>query len=207
MACKKSTGLGIAALLASVSLAGGCVVGQSLPTDYEAGPVAVSNGISVSQKVRDERPYIKNGNKPPYFIGLYRGGYGNPFDVTTKDEQPLALLLERDLAKELLALGYEVVAPSEDAKTLDVAIGEWKFDAMINGRFAYELEVRVLGGDGEVLVKSTVKDAQYLKGSIWTGAKGAVEEKMPELYAGAIRKLVRENPSVSAALTSEVQSQ
>jgi CheY-like chemotaxis protein len=150
---------------------------------------------------------VKSGDKPPYFIGLYRGGFGNPFDVTTKDKQPLAGLLQRDLAKELQALGYTVVAQADAARTLDVAILDWKFDAMLNGKFWYVLDVRVLGRDGQQLVRNTVQDSQYIEGSFWTGAKSAVEAKMPELYAGAIRRLVRENPSVSAALAAEKAGQ
>jgi hypothetical protein len=197
----------VSALLVSAALLGGCVVGQSVSANYEAGPAVAPKGMAVFATVHDERPYVKSGDKPPYFIGLYRGGFGNPWDVTTKDKQPLADLLQRDFAKELQALGYDVVVPESAARTIDVAIREWKFDAMLNGKFGYVLDVRVHGRDGRELVQSTVQDSQYIEGSVWTGAKSAVEAKMPELYAGAIRKLVRENSKVSAALATEQPGQ
>jgi len=197
----------VSALFAIATLLGGCVVGQSLPANYEVGPAVATEGTAVAVTVHDERPYVKSGDKPPYFIGLYRGGFGNPFDVTTKDKQPLAGLLQRDLAKELQALGHGVVASADAARTLDVGIRDWKFDAMMNGKFGYVLDVRVLGREGQELVQTTVEGTQYIEGSFWTGAKSAVEAKMPELYAGAIRKVVRENPKVSAALATEQPGQ
>ena len=197
----------VSALLASATLLGGCVVGQSLPANYEAGPAVAAKAVAVTATVHDERPYVKSGDKPPYFIGKYRAGFGNPWDVTTQDKQPLASLLQRDLAKELQALGYAVAVPGGAARTLDVAIRDWNFDAYINGKFWYVLDIRVFGRDGQELVKTTVEEAQHIEGSFWTGAKGAFEEKMPELYAGAVRKLVRENATVSAALVAEQSGQ
>ena len=188
-------------LMLCAMVLGGCVVGQSLPASYEAGPAAAAaTGTAVAVAVRDERPFVKSGDKPPYFIGKYRGGFGNPWDVTTKDKQPLAALLERDLGKELQALGYGVVARPGAQRALDVVIVDWNFDGVMDGKFWYELDAKVLGPDGAELAASKVKDMQYIEGSFWMGAKGGFEAKMPELYAGAIRKLVRDNPTISSAL-------
>jgi hypothetical protein len=192
----------LSVLVASATILGGCVVGQSLPAGYEAGPAAATTGTSVAVAVHDERPYVKGGDKPPYFIGKYRGGFGNPWDVTTEGKQPLADLLQRDLAKDVQALGYAVVAPAGAARTLDVAIRDWNFDGMMNGKFWYVLDVRVLDAGGQQLAQSKVEHTEFIEGSIWTGAKAGFEAKMPELYAGAIRKIARENPDVSAALAS-----
>jgi hypothetical protein len=197
----------VPALLASATLLGGCVAGQSLPANYEPGSAVATKGTAVTAKVHDERPFVTSGDKPPYFIGKYRAGFGNPWDVTTQGKQPLAGVLQRDLAKELQALGYAVVVPADAARTLDVAIRDWNFDTYINGKFWYVLDVRVLGRDGKELVQDTVQESQYIEGSFWTGGKGAFEAKMPELYAGAVRKLVRENPKVSAALVTEQPGQ
>jgi hypothetical protein len=95
--------------------------------------MVAANGTAVAVNVHDERPYVKSGDKAPYFIGKYRGGFGNPWDVTTQDKQPLAGLLQRDLATELQALGQRVVAPAEAARMLDVAIMDWNFDGMMDG--------------------------------------------------------------------------
>lgn len=194
-------------LLACATLLGGCVVGQSLPAEYQAPPAAVAAGrAKVAVVVADERTYVKSGDKPPYFIGQYRGGFGNPWDVTTKDKAPLANLLERDLVNEIKSLGYVVVPRADASRVLDVSIADWKFDGMVNGKFWYELHERVMGADGSQLASSNVMDSQVIEGSVWTGAKGAFEAKMPELYAGAIRKLVRENPAIAGALNSGAET-
>jgi hypothetical protein len=188
-------------VVALASLLAGCVVGQSLPSGYEAGPAAATaNGTSVAVAVHDERPFVKSGDKPPYYIGKYRGGFGNPFDVTTRDDEPLASLLQRDVGKDLQALGYAVVSGPGAQRKLDVAIVDWNFDGLMNGKFWYELDARVLGPDGAVLATSLVKDSQYVEGSVWVGAKAGFEAKMPGLYAGAIHKLIRENATISGAL-------
>jgi hypothetical protein len=180
---------------------GGCVVGQSLPAGYQATPAApIGEGTYLSVEVHDERPYVLSGDKPPYFIGKYRAGFGNPWDVTTEGQQPLAGVIERDLSADLRALGYSVVSTAEAQRRLDVAIMDWNFDAMINGKFWYEFRLRVLDAAGTLLTEDTVTDASFIEGSFWTGAKGAFEKQMPDLYAGAIRKIARENAGIIAAL-------
>lgn len=197
-----SRALAASMMLAGTSMLGGCVVGQTLPAAYEAGPVIAGPGAATFLAVHDERSYVKSGDKPPYFIGKYRGGFGNPWDVTTEGKQPLAGLMQRDLTKELQSLGHPVVARTEAFRVLDVALIEWNFDGMMDGKFWCELEVKVLDRDGKVLAQSTVTDTQHIEGSFWTGAKSGFEARMPELYSGAIRKIVRDNPIVSAALAA-----
>jgi len=52
-------------LMLCAMVLGGCVVGQSLPASYEAGPAAAAaTGTAVAVAVRDERPFVKSGDKP-----------------------------------------------------------------------------------------------------------------------------------------------
>ena len=84
----------------------GCVAGQSLQTTYEQpAAAAAAAGSSVLIAVTDDRPYVKNGKKPSYYLGKYRAGFGNPWDVTTDNDEPLASIVARDLATDLAALG------------------------------------------------------------------------------------------------------
>ena len=197
----------VAALSTCAVLLGGCVVGQSVSPTYDVGPGATATGTPVALNVRDERPYVKSGEKPPFFIGQYRGGFGNPWNVSTEGDQPIASLLQRDLGKELQALGHPVVAQSAGVRVLDVAIDEYQFDGYQNAKFWYLFNVRVIGPDGKVMAQSAVQDKQVIQGTFWEGAKGGVEKKLPELYAGAIRKLVRDNPTISAALSAPQPAQ
>ena len=186
--------------LAPLVLAG-CVAGQSLGTDYEAGPaVAPVEGTSIVLQVTEDRPYVKNGDKSPYYIGRYRAGFGNPWDVTTKDNVPLVDVLRGDIAEELVALGHPVKEAPPADRQVAVSIRDWNFDGYQNGEFWYDLLVTVRAADGAVLVNSVVKDKVGITGTLWEGAKGGFERDMPKLYAQAIRKLFRDNPEVSAAL-------
>jgi hypothetical protein len=197
----------VAALSACAVLLGGCVVGHSVAPPYDVASGAAATGAPVALNVHDERPYVKNGEKPPFFIGQYRGGFGNPWNVSTDGDQPVASLLQRDLAKELQSLGHPVVAPSAGVRVLDVAIDDYQFDGYQNAKFWYLFNVRVIGPDGKVIAQSAVQDKQVIQGTVWGGAKGGVERDLPGLYAAAIRKLVRDNPTISSALSAAQPSQ
>ena len=69
--------------LSAVALAG-CAVGNTY--DYQAAdiglPVVGKGKVGVA--VVDRRPYVLSGDKEADFVGLQRGGFGNPFNVTTR---------------------------------------------------------------------------------------------------------------------------
>ncbi len=185
---------------------GGCVAGQSLSTAYTppavAQPAAAGKHGSVKVEVADDRPYVKSGDKPPHFIGKYRAGFGNPWNVYTENDEPLAAILQRDLSAELAALGHDVrPAPPAD-RQLVISIVEWNFDGYQNGKMWYELNATVRDATGNVVATDTVRDESTIKGTFWMGAKGGFEREMPKLYAAAVAKLVRDNPAISAALKS-----
>jgi len=179
----------------------GCVVGQSLKTNYQpAAASKVAAGGPVVIDVADNRPYVKSGEKSPYYVGKYRSGFGIPWDVTTQDKEPLADVLKRDLGKEVEALGFNVAEPASAARKISVSVEEWNFDGYQNGKFWYALDVNVTDANGKVLATSQLKDNKGITGNLWTGAKGGFERDMPKLHAEILRKLVRENRTVLDAL-------
>lgn len=177
---------------------GGCVVGQELSMDYgkPAGEITEVNSVGVA--VQDQRPYVLSGDKNPWFIGKYRGGFGNPFNVSTDNDEPLADVLSRGMTDALLSNGFGT--STDPDRTVAVTIHEWNFDGYQNGRFWYELEVQVNSSEGVALDPVTVKDEKYIDGSFWKGAKGGFEKQMPMLYKQAIDKVLTKNPDVMTAL-------
>lgn len=155
----------------------GCAAGQSLQTTYTPPAPAASAEAkaSVLVAVADDRLYVKNGDKPPHYIGKYRAGFGNPWNVYTQNDEPA------------------------DHK-LSLSIKEWNFDGYQNGKMWYEFEVTVHDVTGKVIVTDTVREETAIKGTFWMGAKGGFEREMPKLYTTAVAKVVRENPAISAAL-------
>jgi len=189
-------------LVLSPLVLAGCVAGQSLQTEYEPpAAVAEATGLAVSLTVTDDRPYVKSGEKAPYYIGRYRAGFGNPWDVSTANEEALVSIVRRDIAEELVALGHPLKDAAVADRGLAVSIRDWNFDGYQNGNFWYDLLVTVRSQTGDVLVNSVVKDKIGITGTLWEGAKGGFERDMPKLYPQVIRKLVRENAEVSAALS------
>ena len=187
-------------VLFSVMLSG-CVVGQKLDMDYTAAAVEVTEPNRVKIDVVDERPYVVSGDKDPWFIGKYRAGFGNPWDVTTEDNVPLAQVLAADLEEALQGLGFGSDAASPD-RVLAVQIRDWNFDGYQNGRFWYALDVEVRGSDGSVIESLTLEDNREITGSFWTGAKGGFEKEMPALYRSVVDAVVTRNDKVLAALRS-----
>ena len=187
-------------LLGLSFVATGCAVKQKVALEYQTETTAAAAQAypKVNVVVNDERPYIKDGEKPASYIGTYRGGFGNPFNVNTKDHVALSTLVLGDLEKDLSALGF--IGENGD-KTLVVDIMKWKFDAYQNATFDYLLNVQVLDSTKNVLAKNdVVGDKIFIKGSFWTGGKGGVERDMPQLYSNIIKNIVRENSDVLTAL-------
>jgi len=179
----------------------GCVAGQSIQMSYVpvSQPVASLN-IAVAVQVSDDRPFIVSGNKAPSYLGHYRAGFGNTWDVNTKDKKPLATMIQSDLSADLQSLGFSV-GPQESAmRIVKVSIIDWNFDTYLNGKFWYDCRVVVLDPQGRKLSEQQLRDTVVIEGSFWTGAKYAFERAMPIIYRSIIRKMVRESPVTLAAL-------
>jgi hypothetical protein len=187
-------------LLVFVVALTGCVAGQNINLQYDPTPkqgAALHQTVAVT--VEDKRSYVTDGDKQPWYIGHYRAGFGNTWDVTTRDKVPFATQVKADLQKELTSLGFTEGSDSH-AKRVTVVIKDWNFDAMVNGKLWYDLEITVRSSDGAVLATSDVKDERVIKGSIWTGAKGAMTEEVPVMYGEVLQSLIRNNAPIMEAL-------
>ena len=188
------------ALFALTTVLAGCVAGQSIELGYEPASQSVKTTAPAAVTVKDQRPYVTSGDKDPWYLGHYRAGFGNPWDVSNYKKVPLAEQMQSDLRKELLALGFSDGARGS-AKQVAVTIREWNFDAAVNARIWYDIQVNVLAADGSELSSATVKNERVVNGNVMTGAKSAMEDQLPVIYGEVIRQLVRDNPGTLSALT------
>ena len=186
----------------SVLLLTGCVAGQSIKLDYAPAPAMEKLGIRVQVTSDDQRDFVVNGNKQPNYIGHYRAGFGNTWDVTTENKQPLANNLRRDVANDLTALGFDIV-DKDAARILKIVIHDWNFDAYTNGKLWYQIHVSVESPAGEVLAASDLEDTVVIQGSVWTGAKSAFEREVPKIYQTVVGNIARNNKQVLTALKSK----
>ena len=150
----------------------GCAVGNVYEYRLQSFPLPVSGTAQLGVAVNDDRPYVIAGDKTPDFVGLQRGGFGNPFDVTTASGQALANDMRGSIARGLTARGYMVIeldGMPADAQTVSALatqrglervvtlnIREWKTDAMVNLSLHYDLTLRVYDASGGRLAEHTL---------------------------------------------------
>lgn len=186
-------------LIAGTIMLEGCVAGQSIALPYEAEKVDSQQSVGVVVDVEDRRPFVLDGEKDPNYIGHYRAGFGNPWDVTTESKKALADILQEDLVQELDALGFRSGAASA-SRSLLIEIQDFNFNAYVNGEFWYKLNVAVFDENREQLASSELEDNVVIEGSAWSGAKKAMEKEIPEFYALMLKAIIRENDEVMNAL-------
>lgn len=196
-------------LLISLVLVG-CAFGRK--QDYlQAHPaLELTRKGRLAVGVQDRRPYILDHDKDEDFVGLQRGGYGNPFDVGTQSEQALA----EDMAKVLTAaLGHSgaMVTPvklspslskaeairalqsTNAEKSLLLLLYEWKSDTYSGTEIIYELEMEAIDKQGKVLATKRAQGIDQLGAAIWDpqghaqeAVPAAFQRKLEDLFSGEI---------------------
>ena len=96
-------------LLCLLGLMSGCAVGNRYSYDSGELILPVNGSGEIGLLVLDQRTYVLSGDKDPSFVGLQRGGFGNPFDVKTQSGKPLAEEMQSRLARGLEAHGFSVI--------------------------------------------------------------------------------------------------
>ena len=200
-------------LLAAFLLAG-CAVGRT--AGYADASVSIAgasvSNVAIALAVQDRRPYVVSGNKPEKFVGLQRGGFGNPFDVNTSSGAAVASDLRDAIAKGLRAKGYAVtpvtVAPGDSGDAVKrkladargkrsalVVMTELKSDSYMNSSVAYDLALTVLDERGNSVASSSVRGEDNVAGS----GMIADESKITEQVGRKLEQLFAD-PKVAAAL-------
>jgi hypothetical protein len=211
---KKSANL--LALFAVVLLTG-CVMGNTHAFNYVPGDRSdVGAGkIVLLFAVDDQRPYIVSGDEPANFVGEQRNGYGMPFNVTTTDKRPFAIIVQETVARDLEAAGFEmmtsaskttdVAAAVRDAKVnraLAIVMREFKSDTFNNINFDYDFEAIVYDGDGKEIARDRIEGEEEIPGSMMNPPKAA-RQKVPAEFYKRIHSLVAANHKILDALTSQ----
>jgi hypothetical protein len=196
-------------------LASGCAVGNTHSYDNVLASLSYQGTRKVAVGTEDQRPYVLNAEKGPQFVGLSRGGYGNPFNVTTTSGKPLAddltLSLERSLdAKSFDAVALTIGLREDDAavvakaretgatRIVVLALREWKSDTMMNTALIYEAALRVLDASGALLAESKIAGRDDLGGSAVNPPKHA-QTAVP-IAARAKLEALLADPAVAEAL-------
>ena len=162
----------------------GCAGGQTY--NYQMSsmdiPVKASEQRTLILAVEDRRPYVLSGDKEPSFVGLQRGGFGEPWDVTTDSGKPLTEDMSVAIVKGLEDAGYTVVnVPANNDKVFLVKaasknnasrivilkVRDWKSDVFMGVTLHANLQLRVLDAEGKLLAGSSLEAMEKIAGGSW----------------------------------------
>ena len=203
-------------------LASGCAVGNRYAYHSVIVNPALSGTSTLSVATHDQREYVRSGDKPPQFIGLQRGGYGNPFDVKTTDDRPLAENMTTVIVNSLGLKGFRaqaVVVTSSmslsevrhrltalDAeRALLLMLHEWKSDTYMNVGLHYDVTLLVLDRAGTVLAEKRLSGHDNLGGSFWNPPSHA-RDAVPRAFKAKIEELLNDT-AVASALRGDATPQ
>ena len=181
-----------------------CAVGNTYDYSRASVDLAVQGHSELGLAVIDQRPYILSGDKEPNFVGLQRGGFGNPFNVRTQSGRALAIEMAEAMATELEDNGFKVFnlgvsesgskiiasAIREASKTRNVIleVHEWKTDAMISFGLSYDLRLRVMDDSANLLAETETSGIKEklggagFEGSNSISAANAFSSKLGQLF-------------------------
>ena len=161
---------------------GACAVGVQHRYDATDAKIDAKTDFTESVAVVDARPYVVSGEKPPKFVGLSRGGFGNPFDVTTTTERPLAEDMTTALVSALKANNVSATAVSIPQKSnggealsqmlkakadrnILMTLLEWKADTYAHTSLIHEVILQVFDRSGLERGKTRIDGRDDLGGS------------------------------------------
>ena len=201
--------------LVPFALATACAVGNTHRYDLAVAEIPFSGNTKVAVTTEDRRPYVLNRDKEPDFVGLQRGGYGNPFDVTTASGDPLASDMTAVLRRSLDAKGFttipivlavdgpvdslaEKVSASGAERVLILTLREWKSDTYTNTALIYDVSLRVIDAAGAIRAETELQGRDDLGGSFWNPPAHA-KDAVPQAFQKKLEILLGE-PEIAAAL-------
>ena len=199
------------AVLLAAAILGGCAFGRTYSYSNTSLNLPVSSGSSVAVAVQDQRPYVVSGNKPERFVGLMRGGFGNPFDVNTQSGGPIAIEMRDAVVSALKNKGIQTtavaVAPSDPqarvrrliadtraGKGVLVTLKEWKSDTMMATSLYYDVTLSVIDPQGNVLAENSIKGSDNL-GSLGLSPNAGIGATFVKKF-----EILFDDPKVLAAL-------
>jgi hypothetical protein len=197
----------------------GCAFGKHLPYHQTVPRVVHGAPIPVALAVEDERPSVLMGGRPD-FVGVSRGGFGNPFDVTTTSGQALARDFAASIRAGLEAAGYRVIPvtvangtrPDQVARIvgrtgadrlLAIKIVAWKSDTLVQTSLDFELRARAFGASGQPLGGAAIVSGHEVLGGNFVDPFGHAETAVPPLYRAKLEQLLN-HPGLVRGLTAPV---
>lgn len=192
----------------------GCDVGYKIQYNNIGLDIHDQGTCAVAVSTLDSRKYVVNDQKDPSYIGTFRGGYGNPFNVNTESENALAKDMTKEICAALNKKGYTAkpilltkgdtkdaaiskLKATRAARLILLTLHEWYSDTFFNTSLYYDADLVVMSDNGDILGQSSVKGTDDLGGSFWNPPAHA-KEKVPEAYKKNLEALLNDDSVVKA---------
>lgn len=204
----------LVAAFALAALLGACAFGNTV--DYTARPPAldIQSVDAVTVGVHDQRSYVLSGDKTPQFVGLQRGGYGNPFGVHTTSGKPFADEMASAVVRALTAKGatatpvalsssmkradaLQALAAPGNAKRLLITMIEWKSDIYANLAVDFNLRAEVFDAAGNPLGQNAISGKETL--GMFLNIYEVYNEVLPAFQKRKLEELLNQ-PAIVQAL-------
>ncbi len=193
----------------------GCAIGNKHRYNNTVADINATGTIAIAVATHDQREYVLSQWKNPDFVGLQRGGYGNPFNVRTASGKPLAEDMTQSVVNSLAKKGFRaipvLVAPADKRQSvidklkaaggerlLVFTLTEWKSDTAMNTALIYDIKAEVLDREGKTMAEKEIKRKDNLGGSFWNSA-GYAKKAVPKAFREKIEKLLN-NTEIEVAL-------
>ncbi|MBS0592732.1 MAG: hypothetical protein JSR84_04600 [Proteobacteria bacterium] len=187
----------LAVCVVALAALGGCAFGQKVGYSGVKADIEAQGTSTVSVATHDQRPYVVSGNKKPTFVGLSRGGFGNPFDVNTVSGAPLADDFSNSISTSLAARGFKTsvvhLAADESPRAVKealktpadrvvlVTLHEWKSDTFVHTKLIWNVTVAVYVHDGHELASVPFQGEEPIGGTV----QAAFTRKLEEWFSDA----------------------
>jgi hypothetical protein len=201
-------------VLVSGLLLSGCAVGQKISYNDEGLDLKATGNIQVAVASQDIRPYIKDGERDRSYVGKFRGGFGNPFNVNTESGKPFADDMSSVICSSLKQKGFSctpvLVEPNEslsqitnklqatNAKSLIlITISEWLSDTYHLTYLHYDMLLTVMDNQGIKLAEKKIIGEDKTEGSMFAPFAIA-KESVPKLFKNKLESLLNDDAVANA---------
>jgi hypothetical protein len=197
----------ILGLIALVTVVSGCAVGNKHNYSDASPNIKGTQGNKLGLGVQDQRVYVLSGEKSASFVGLSRGGFGNPFNVETESGNPLSDDFSKAVAKALSKKGVQVTEVSiplrmdqsdviknltqSGNKAVFITIKEWKSDTYQNTALNYDVQIQVIDKAGKVVAKKSISGSENLGGD-FINPPGHAKRVVPPAFQSKLEQLFSE---------------
>jgi hypothetical protein len=195
----------------------GCAVGQKYAIENADPNFMIAGKNTVAVTVQDAREYVVSGRNQPQLAGIIRGGWGNPFYVSTNSNRPLAEDMTESVSNSLSKKKFRVapvtVLPTDDTvavtkklsssgadKLIYLKVMEWKPDLGAGGNLGltFNFNLAVINPSGAPLAEKNLDGFDNLGQLKGFGFMPVYEQKVCDAFSRKMEALFNSEPIVKA---------